>query len=515
MKTDRLRRELARLNSVQAPELLPEIAKRIELAPALEPRPGGPGPRTRIGRVSLVLGVVVGVIAGSLVLTRVLPTGRVDREGGTAGPIPENGIVLGVVDGGTTRLYVAEEGGGGFTEVTTSGLPVAIPGRSVSVSPDGSRAAFIRVGPDERGMWISPIDGSEAVRLTEATPNGDEGPVWSPDGNIIAFSRNRTGHNELFTIRADGSNLTQITSNEVGQDLRPAWSPDGSSIVFVRNSGGPIDLWIVGADGTGERKLTDFDTQTIGAPSYPDWSSEGDRVAFAAAPPGAEPGGFGSPRDLWVIDADGTNLLRLTDTSQDEIEPRWSPEGSSIVFLSGESRDSTEIDSQGRYSPVILDLVTGQTTALPAPPVTLIEVSLQWLHPSVAAPDGSASIDPDTEIDWSSLAELPPPRRSEYRSEFVSDQDGYRFWPRSGPAEVSVAYRFDTGHCGLSFMTDFDGSFWEPVDPSGGEPPDFFHNQDVGAIALVSADTAIYRSSAGKEVALLRIHGPVTTHLCA
>jgi Tol biopolymer transport system component len=279
MKTDRLRQELARLDSVQAPDLLPEIAQRMERAPAPEPRPEAPGPRTRIGRVLLLLGVVVGVIAGSLVLTRVLPTGRVGREGGTAGSIPENAIVLGVVDDGTTRLYVAEEDGGGFTEVTANGSPIAISGHSVSVSPEGSLAAFIRVGPGGRGLWVSRVDGSEPARLTEATPDRDEGPAWSPDGSVIVFSRNRTGHNELFTINADGSNLNRITSNEVGQDFRPAWSPDGSSIVFVRNSGGPIDLWIVGADGRGERQLTEFRTQTIGAPSYPDWSPDGARIA--------------------------------------------------------------------------------------------------------------------------------------------------------------------------------------------------------------------------------------------
>ena len=122
---------------------------------------------------------------------------------------------------------------------------------------------------------------------------------------------------------------------------------------------------------------------------------------------------------------------------------------------------------------------------------------------------------PATEVNWSSLSELPPPRRADFRSEFVSDNEGYLFWPRSGPAEVGVAYRFDTGHCGLGFMTDLDGSFWEPVEPDGGEPPDFFYNQDVGAIALVSADTAIYRSSGGMEITLVRIDGPVTTPLCA
>jgi hypothetical protein len=118
-------------------------------------------------------------------------------------------------------------------------------------------------------------------------------------------------------------------------------------------------------------------------------------------------------------------------------------------------------------------------------------------------------------VDWSRVEELPAPKFEDHRSELVSDEEGYRFHPRSGRVTPTTAYRFDTGHCGLSFLADFDGSFWRPIDPDGGEPPDFFVNHDVGAIALVDFDRAIYRSSAGVEVALERIRGPVVSQPCS
>jgi hypothetical protein len=117
-------------------------------------------------------------------------------------------------------------------------------------------------------------------------------------------------------------------------------------------------------------------------------------------------------------------------------------------------------------------------------------------------------------IDWSNPEDLPPPVRDDFRSELVSAEDGYRFWPRSGRVTPTVAYRFDTGHCGLAFLTDFDGSFWRPIDPSDGEPPGFFINQDAGLIALVDFDSAVYRSSGGREVSLERVRGPVVTQPC-
>lgn len=107
---------------------------------------------------------------------------------------------------------------------------------------------------------------------------------------------------------------------------------------------------------------------------------------------------------------------------------------------------------------------------------------------------------------------LPSPAR-EQRAEPVGKTGEHRFWPRSAPIEPGV-YEFDTGHCGLDFLTDFDGAFWQPIDPDGGEPPLFFYNQDKGTMTLVRKGRAVYESSTGERVRLRRIKGPVTTFPC-
>lgn len=129
------------------------------------------------------------------------------------------------------------------------------------------------------------------------------------------------------------------------------------------------------------------------------------------------------------------------------------------------------------------------------------------------ASEGQRAAPYDVPIDWSAPQELPPPKFDDYRSEFVSEEEGLRFHPRSGRVTPSTAYVFDTGHCGLTFLADFDGSFWEPVPPPTGTP-DFLINQDVGAIALVGFDEAVYRSSDGTEATLRRLDGPVVTNPC-
>ena len=378
MKADHMRRELSRIDRIDAPDLLSDIQRRTELgAPSVEPK--ALGPRTGFGRVALVLGVVTAVVASSLVLSRVFPDGEPATPGG--GDLVGS-IVLGIRDdGGVTRLYVVEPDGSGSREIGSLGSEARIRGASVSISPDGTRAAFIRFGEDDRGLWVSNVDGSDAVRLSEATPNSDFEPAWSPDGTKIVFSRNRVGHGELFVIDADGSNLTQITTNEVGQDASPAWSPDGSRITFARNSGGPVDIWVVDAVGGNEGQLTTFSEKESGGPDYPDWSPDGRRIVFAAVAPNAASGDSPlKPHDLWMIDADGSNLTRLTDTPEDEIHPRWSPDGGSVVYLIGAGVDPTTVDIRGPYRTAILDVVTGETRSLDAPTGNVVETTLQWIR---------------------------------------------------------------------------------------------------------------------------------------
>lgn len=96
----------------------------------------------------------------------------------------------------------------------------------------------------------------------------------------------------------------------------------------------------------------------------------------------------------------------------------------------------------------------------------------------------------------------------------MSDERGYRFWPRSAPAEFGVVYRFEVPHCGLDWLVDFDGSFWEPVYAIPDRKPDLAINSDIGTITLVEPDEARYVSSTDEQVSLFRVDGPVVRQLC-
>jgi hypothetical protein len=111
-------------------------------------------------------------------------------------------------------------------------------------------------------------------------------------------------------------------------------------------------------------------------------------------------------------------------------------------------------------------------------------------------------------------ATLPPPVRDDYRSEFVSDERGLRFWPRSAPVEAGVVYRFEVPHCGLDWLVDFDGSFWEPLYAMPDRKPDSAINSDIGTITLIGPDEARYVSSTDEQASLYRVDGPIVRQPC-
>jgi TolB protein len=152
-------------------------------------------------------------------------------------------------------------------------------------------------------------------------------PSSAVHNGLIAFARGglRSG---LFVTNPDGTGLTKLPS--VPGDTDPAWSPDGSKIALVRFREGGAGIWVMNADGTGARRITDGGSDVDGTDLGPAWSPDGSRIAFAreGRPANAATGNT----DIYVANADGTDLVRLTDDPMMEYAPTWSPDGSRIAF---------------------------------------------------------------------------------------------------------------------------------------------------------------------------------------
>lgn len=313
---------------------------------------------------------------------------------------PELGgfAALGGTLGATAFLYAAGDEGAGadIVAVSADGSSGTRLTRGSGVnggatwSPDGTRIAFTsnRTGATE--LWVMNGDGDDQRQVTRRGVGGVEFPAWSPDGTRIAFV-SRVGENnrnqEIFSVNADGTDLKRLTDYEAA-DACPAWSPDGNTIVFVScrhhpydgaggssktNKAGPNDLYLMDADGTNVRRWAYLDESAYS----PSWSPDGRRIAWAAGT------GGGNRTELYVIDADGRNLRRLTRNAFADNGPRWSADGSKIAFWSNRHALNAAGEAHSDRVPTTSDLYVMDADGTNVTRVTLdsrtiADMSLSW-----------------------------------------------------------------------------------------------------------------------------------------
>jgi Tol biopolymer transport system component len=189
---------------------------------------------------------------------------------------------------------------------------------------------------------------ANAVNVTNDPANDDRAPNWSPDGAMIAFERN----DRILVIDADGSNLTILTNSSEAYDYQPSFSPDGTKIAFTRSQPDPTappgiflkrDIFVMNADGSNPTNLSNNSGGKVSDASYRSWAPDGTRIAFTSYGQAIPPSG-----DIYVVGTDGSNPINLTGGSPIEgiaaSNPAWSPGGTRIAFWSIQSDGAPGLD---------------------------------------------------------------------------------------------------------------------------------------------------------------------------
>jgi serine/threonine protein kinase/WD40 repeat protein len=197
-----------------------------------------------------------------------------------------------------------------------------------TLSPDGSFVAYTASLVDRPSdIFLLRVGGRKPINLTEGSGESDDQAAFSPDGKFIAFRSERQGGG-IFVMGATGESIRRLT--DFG--FMPSWSPDGSEIVFAtENAANPLsrgtrsELWVAGVGSGGPRKIFDGDAV------QPSWSPHGHRIAFWGTPIGGNSSG---QRDLWTVNADGSDPVRVTDDVPVDWNPFWSGDGKHLYFAS-------------------------------------------------------------------------------------------------------------------------------------------------------------------------------------
>ncbi|MCF8352766.1 MAG: hypothetical protein K9H15_16485 [Bacteroidales bacterium] len=240
----------------------------------------------------------------------------------------------------------------------------------LAVSPDGSKIAYLASGNDFHNLYLKNIEGGRST--IQRTFNRDIMDMsYSPDGKYIVFSERKGENNNIYMINATEGVAVQQLVNSSASELSPSFSSDGDDIFFAKSEGTRYYIWSLNIRSSLLTQYTEGFTPSL-APNGEDLvvtrnSRDGSRgeIWIINIVRGTETlvlsdpeKGFSSPRispdgekiicvgvtegdktkptnlDLYLINTDGTNLMRLTFHGGHDVSPVWAPDGKSVFFLS-------------------------------------------------------------------------------------------------------------------------------------------------------------------------------------
>ena len=204
---------------------------------------------------------------------------------------------------------------------------------------------------DTYDIFVADLQGNIVQQLTK-TPGYDAEATVSPKGDKIVFTSTRNGDIDLYTMNLDGLDVKQIT-NELGYDGGAFFSPDGTKIVFRASrpktddeikeykdllaqhlvQPTQMELFVCNADGSDLRQVTNLGN----ANWAPFFHPSGEKIIFSSNYESQR----GYPFNLYMIDEDGKNLERITHSDTFDAFPVFSNDGKKLVFSSNRNNGGT------------------------------------------------------------------------------------------------------------------------------------------------------------------------------
>ena len=208
---------------------------------------------------------------------------------------------------------------------------------------DGERMAGTIENRGSKEIYISDYDGENQRRVTTGF-SLNINSTWSPDGRSIAYTSYIRGLPNIFVSHIFQGTRDELTKNS-GNNFLAVFSPDGTRIAFIsnRDQAGNTEVYVMNADGSNVQRLTN----NPAADTTPTWNPQGTQIAFTSDR-------SGSPQ-IWVMGVDGLGQRQLTHESYAD-RPTWSPAPYNEIAYAAKTGPGQDIK--------ILDLATREVRQL-------------------------------------------------------------------------------------------------------------------------------------------------------
>jgi tol-pal system beta propeller repeat protein TolB len=188
-------------------------------------------------------------------------------------------------------------------------------------SPNSQRLSYVLKRESGNTVYVGQSDGSESMVLTTLAADGVGD--WSPAGDSVIFAVRETAEQGLYIRNPDGVNEFKRTETP---DFAATWSPNSLLIAFLSTRDSNPDIYVMDPEGGDAIRITESE-----APEYSvSWSPDSKKLLFVTERDGNS--------EIYVVEVDESgnpdNLHRLTHNEVRDDQPVWSPNGKKIAFVS-------------------------------------------------------------------------------------------------------------------------------------------------------------------------------------
>jgi TolB protein len=216
---------------------------------------------------------------------------------------------------------------------------------------DGERMRGTVYSRGVKEIYIADYDGANPRRIT-VNRSLNINPVWSSDGKAIAYtSYRRANFPDIYVQRIYEGTPPESPAkgNDRVHNFLPAWSPDGRRIAFMTNRDGNPEIYVMDANGGNPVRVT----RHPGIDATPTWSPAGNQIAFTSDR-------SGSPQ-IYVVDADGLGQPQRITTGESWADrATWSPAPHNEIAYAARSGPGFDIKIYNVATRQVISLTNGE-----------------------------------------------------------------------------------------------------------------------------------------------------------